>query len=96
MDPEGLSDWYANLFRLDRRKCLLFTNERTLYTFLVPGVLKRDFSRLDNLFTSLLGYNLQYEGFDIETVERILGEYVELGIAKTMNRSVLGSMNDLR
>jgi len=37
---EGLGNWYANLLRIDRRKCLLFTNEKSLYTFLIPKVLK--------------------------------------------------------
>jgi uncharacterized protein DUF6933 len=27
---EGLGNWYANLLRIDRKKCLLFTNEKTL------------------------------------------------------------------
>ena len=39
-NSEGLGNWYANLLRIDRRKCLLFTNEKTLYTFLIPKVLK--------------------------------------------------------
>lgn len=34
---EGLGNWYANLLRIERRKCLLFTNEKTLYSFLVPA-----------------------------------------------------------
>ncbi|OGW46377.1 MAG: hypothetical protein A2Y66_05380 [Nitrospirae bacterium RBG_13_41_22] len=37
---EGLGNWYANLLRIDRRKCLIFTNEKSLYTFLIPKVLK--------------------------------------------------------
>ena len=37
---EGLGNWYANLIKNDRRKCIIFTNEKTLYTFLIPKVLK--------------------------------------------------------
>lgn len=45
--PEELASgfigpWHANLIRIKRRKCLLFTNDRTLYSFLVPGYKKRD------------------------------------------------------
>jgi len=29
-----LGSWYANLIRIDRRKCILFTNEKNLYPFL--------------------------------------------------------------
>ena len=32
-----LGDWYANLLRIERRKCVMFTNAATLYTFLVLG-----------------------------------------------------------
>ncbi len=34
--------WHANLIRIERRKCILFTNDRTLYSFLVAGVKKKD------------------------------------------------------
>ena len=41
--PAGvLGPWHANLIRIERRKCILFTNDRTLYSFLVPGVKKTD------------------------------------------------------
>ncbi len=35
-----LGPWHANLIRIERRKCILFTNDLTLYSFLVPGVKK--------------------------------------------------------
>jgi len=40
LPTEGLGNWYANLLRIDRRKCLLFTNEKSLYSFLIPKILK--------------------------------------------------------
>ena len=39
-NPQGLGNWYANLLRIDRKKCILFTNEKTLYSFLIPRVKK--------------------------------------------------------
>lgn len=96
VSPEGLGNWYANLLRLDRRKCILFANERTLYSFLVPGVLKKDLLNIGTLFLSHLGYNLQYEGLDTEVTEGVLGEYKDIGFARTTSKSVLGSMNDLK
>lgn len=39
--------------------------------------------------------NLKYEGFDSEVLEKVSGEYQQLGFSKTANRSVLGSMNDI-
>lgn len=96
INPEGLGNWYANLLRFDRRKCILFTNERTLYSFLIPGVLKKDLLSIDNLLLNHLAYNLQYEGFSTGVIERVLEEYKEVGLAKTVSKSVLGSMNDLK
>jgi hypothetical protein len=43
---EGLGNWYANLLRIDRRKCLMFTNEKTLYSFLIPRVMKQNLKNL--------------------------------------------------
>ena len=54
INPEGLGNWYANLLRFDRRKCVLFTNEKTLYSLLIPGVLKKDLLKIENLFRSHL------------------------------------------
>ncbi len=45
-DPEGLGNWYANLIRIDRRKCLLFTNDKTLYSFLIPAVKKENLKNI--------------------------------------------------
>src|SRR4030066_168146 len=92
---EGIGNWYANLLRIDRRKCLLFTNEKTLYTFLIPKVLKDNLKNIEDEFFINLNYNLQNEGFGLDVINRIMQEYQEIGFAKTMNKSVLGSMNDL-
>lgn len=92
--PEGLGNWYANLLRIDKRKCLLFTNEKTLYTFLIPKVLKANLKNIEQEFLINLSYNLQCEGFRIDVINRVMQEYQEIGFAKTSNRQVLGSMNE--
>jgi len=91
---EGLGNWYANLLRIDRRKCLLFTNEKTLYTFLIPKVLKANLKNIEDEFLINLNYNLKYEGFGLDVINRVMQEYHEIGFAKTASKSVLGSMND--
>lgn len=94
LPTEGVGNWYANLLRIDRRKCLLFTNEKTLYTFLIPKVLKANLKNIEQEFLINLSYNLQYEGFKLEVINRVMQEYQEIGFAKTSNRQVLGSMNE--
>ena len=88
-----LGPWHANLIRIERRKCILFTNDRTLYSFLVPGVKKKD--DFHDLFLMNLNSNLAVEGLRQGEILKALDEYSEIAIAPTMNRSVLGSMNDL-
>lgn len=92
--PEGLGNWYANLIRIDRKKCILFTNENTLYSFLIPNVLKKNIKNIAEEFLINLNLNLQAEGFNLEVINRVMQEYQEIGFATTVSRSVLGSMND--
>jgi hypothetical protein len=95
LPTEGLGNWYANLLRIDRRKCLLFTNEKTLYSFLIPNVLKKNITNIVEEFLINLSFNLQAEGFGLEAIRTVMQEYKGIGFAKTASRKVLGSMNQL-
>jgi hypothetical protein len=90
-----LGSWHANLLRIDRRKCILFTNDATLYSFLIPGLKKPQFENFREVFGQNLFKNLLWENFPQNQIEIVLDEHREIIIAKTNNRSVLGSMNDL-
>jgi hypothetical protein len=90
----GLGNWYCNLIRIDRRKCLLFTNEKTLFSFLIPRVLKQNLRNLQDEFLINLKLNLQTEGFGLEVINKVMQEYQEIGFAKTANRQTLGVMNE--
>jgi CRISPR/Cas system CSM-associated protein Csm2 small subunit len=98
-ENEGLSDgfgsWHCNLLRIDRRKCVLYTHDYTLYSFLVPGLTKQDFVNFDEVFRESLFKNLLNEKLPQDQIERFLDNNRIIEIAKTNNRSVLGSMNDL-
>jgi len=93
---EGLGNWYANLLRIDRRKCVLFTHEQTLYSLLVPNLKKTEFQQLDDIFVQALFKQLRVEMFTQGQIKSVLDEYDgKIKYAKTENKSVLGSMNDL-
>lgn len=92
---EGLGNWYANIIRIDRKKCLLFVNEGTLYSFLIPCVLKAKLKNIRNEFLNNLVLNLQYEGFSLEVINRVCQEYREIMFAKTASKHVLGVMTQL-
>ena len=88
-------DWHANLLWVDRRKCVLFTNNQTLYSFFLPSIKKPMFEKFEEVFRLGLFKSLMTEGFAEPQVEYVLREHQRIVIAKTNNRSILGSMNDL-
>jgi hypothetical protein len=53
------------------------------------------FERMAFIFGQELFRSLNREGFGQSEIEAVLGEIQEIHYAKTNNRSVLGSMNDL-
>ncbi|MCM8771331.1 MAG: hypothetical protein NC936_05665 [Candidatus Omnitrophica bacterium] len=89
-----LGDWYANLFFLSRKKNLIFTNARTLFTFIAFGVNRAQMRNITELFRRELGKALLDEDFDGETIQRIINDCKEVHIAKATDRSVLGVMVD--
>jgi hypothetical protein len=93
--PTRLGHWYAHLLRTDRRKCVIFTSEQTLLTFLVVGLNRDAIRDYATLFRGGLRQLLEWEGFAPGDVARALDEYEELALAPTAERSVLGSLNDL-
>jgi hypothetical protein len=86
-------DWHANLLRIDRRKCLLFTDSQTLFVFLVPAVLRRDLAELQDLLRSGCADTLRSHGIDPASIP-VISSDDHVTIAKTNDRRVLGSMND--
>lgn len=90
-----LGSWHANLIYIDRRKCVLFVNDKTLFNFIAPDVSRTEIRNLDVLFRGYLSCVLSEEGFENSLRQNIMSEYDEISYAQTNNRSVLGSMNDL-
>jgi len=93
--PSELNSWHANMFRIDRRKCVLFTHDKTLYSLFVPGLFKTHFQNIKEVFRQRLFKSLLSENLPQKHIELFLEDINEIEITKTNNRSVLGSMNDL-
>jgi len=93
-EPPCLSDWHANLIWVERKKCVLFTNDQTLYSFLiqVKKPLSEDFGKL---FRLGLLKSLMSEGLDDACGAYMIGKQGAIVLTKTNSRSILGSMNDL-
>lgn len=97
LDPSASGEsWHANLLRIGRRKCVLFTHDTTLYSVFVPGLKKAEFERLDEVFGQRLFKALLWEEFPQTQIERMLEACRVIRFTRSNNRSVLGSMNDIR
>lgn len=97
IDPSVSGEsWHANLLLIDRRKCVLFTHDATLYSVLVPGLKKAEFDCLDEIFGQRLFKALLWEEFTQAQIERMLDACREIRFTRSDNRSVLGSMSDMR
>ena len=95
--PENslLGAWHANLLYVNRKKCVLFVNDKTLYNFVVINLSRAKIKELDSIFVQYLVLNLFQEGFSEALVKRLTQEYDTIQFTKTDSKSVLGSMNDL-
>jgi hypothetical protein len=89
-------DWTCRIFSLrESEPILLVANTATLYSLLVPA------SGLENLEQFLGGLNICLEqrlltdGFETILERHIRPEIKTLSLAKSLNRSVTGSMNDM-
>ncbi len=88
--------WHANVFYIERRKCVLITNDKTLFCLFIPLLKKPDFQSFHDVFGQFLFKNLLYEQIVQNQIETVLDECREIQYGKTNSRSVLGSMNDQR
>lgn len=97
IDPSGAGEsWHANVLQIDRRKCVLFTHDTTLYSIFVPGLKKPEFERLDDVFGQRLFKALVWDEFPQAQIELMLEACRVIRFTRSSNRSVLGSMNDMR
>jgi hypothetical protein len=96
-DPTASGEsWHANLLHVDRRKCVLFTHDKTLFSVFVPGLKKPEFAHLDEVFGQRVFKALVWGEFSQSQVERMLDDCREIRFTRSSNRSVMGSMNDMR
>ena len=87
----ALGDWYANRIVVDRQPLLLLVSSRSLLSILVPARNVRSFpARL----AETIGHRLERLGIDKGLIESEMQAMDTVVVAKTCDRSVLGTMND--
>jgi hypothetical protein len=90
-----LGTWHANLIYIDRKKCVLFVNDRTLFNFIIPDLLRDQIRSLDGIFKSYLQCVLASEKFPDWFLAKAQVELETIHYGNTNSKRILGSMNDL-
>lgn len=91
-----LGSWYANMFKVGRYKTLICVNEKTLLCFFIMRVTKKDLQDFSALFVRNLTDALEVLNFNTSEIISIENECSNFtGITKTVDRKVLGAMNEL-
>jgi hypothetical protein len=94
-DPNPFTDWSAHLFLVDHVQYILVTNTVSLYSMLMEGRGITDSSTLLRSLTGTMESILSGTGYEYIFEECIAPSLQDVRVSKALNRSVIGSMNDL-
>jgi hypothetical protein len=91
-----LHDWNAILFYLNKRKCLLFMQKKTLYAFLALDIVKKDLIDFSRFFRQHLTDQLLADQLINPHAKNLLDSICDpISLMSTDNdRRIIGSMND--
>lgn len=93
---ESFMDCHATLFLIHRHKCVMISNDSTLFTLFIPFLRKPEFKFFYQVVSEHFFKNLLHENIPQAQIEAVLSEFQNVSYQKTCNRRVLGSMNDLK
>jgi hypothetical protein len=83
--PSPSGDWYGHIFTADRRKCVLFINEPTLFVCPAFGVAKSDYRHIVPFFLDVLTWTLRTMMFSDNEVTWLVSLHTDLTIGPTVN-----------
>ena len=91
----AIGEWYAHLFFLARRKCVMFTHAKTYYAFVAYDIKRHDIRRLDEVFRVNLGRRLYEDGFSPDAIKKALATTDTVTYGRAADRHVLSTMNQM-
>lgn len=91
--PASPDDWYANLVWIDRRKCLLLVHADTLFPIFVADVRKPQLSKFGHYVAGTVAAALADQGLAPDCLGPL--DPLDVLVARTASRSILGFMNDM-
>lgn len=86
-------DWYANLTYIDGKKCVLLTHVGTLYSIMALNVYVGILRPVAGWVFTQIFRALDTDGLPSDALGTV--DYKDVQLARTADRSVLGSMNDM-
>jgi hypothetical protein len=86
--------WHANVFTFDRHFYVIFCEDRSRLTCLAGPIQKADLQDLAQILRNALMAVLRHEDFSETFIQSALSKIADMSVAKTNNRSILGTMND--
>ena len=94
-DPNPFADWTARLFTHRRVQYILITNTATLYSVLIYGSGITDYGTFIHAMGDSLRDMMEDDGFSRIYYDYVAPQMARIAFARTNNRSVTGSMNEL-
>lgn len=93
--PSKIGDWNGHLFTIDRKKCLIFMNNKACYSIMMFNIYKKDFKDLGQVFKERLIRQLDYDLKLNETQEIKIRQYLsDIELSKSNNdKKILGTIN---
>jgi hypothetical protein len=97
IEPERfvLGNWFVNSFTQNRRKVLVFMEEKTLFSFIIVGIQKEHIKTLRKHFLEGLCLQMKAEGISIQTISAYAINDTVIQYTKTDSTNKVGIMNDL-
>ena len=94
-DENPFADWSAHLFTADRTQFVLVCNTASLYSLVFYGKGITNDHHLISRMTTQLGEHLRDDGLAFIFERLIAPSTSRVSFSKPLNRSVIGSMNEL-
>lgn len=93
--PSMFGDWNGHLFTINRKKCLIFMNNKTCYSVVMTNVFKKDVRDFGQVFKERLIQQLNHDLKINESQEtKLRGEFGNILISRSNNdKKIIGTIN---
>lgn len=91
-----LESWHANIFTIEDEECLLVTNDATLYSLFLCGLGEEQFNHIHFIINEYFFKLMFNDTIPQPLLEKALNVGDDVLFTKSANKSVMGSMNDMK